>query len=735
VGNPPVLKVAINVPLSRLFDYLPPAGGRCPPPGARVRVPFGKQRQVGLVVAHSSGSSLPSSRIRRVLESLDDTPLLREEDLWLIRFTSDYYHHPVGEVAAAAIPALLRQGRPLNPILRHVAATDAASAFDIETLAKKAPRQAELLETLLDAGGNGIDVQTLAEQMPAWRRSFRALAGKALATEFDIRAQDPEPPPPREADPGPELNRDQRTALDEIRSVTGFHASILDGVTGSGKTEVYLHLIGETIDRGKQVLVLVPEIGLTPQLVARFRTRLGIEPALLHSGLSDLDRLRSWRQARNGDARLVVGTRSAVFTPMQDAGLIIVDEEHDHSFKQQEGLRYSARDLAIARAKHLGVPVVLGSATPTVEMLHHCEAGNYSHLRLPRRAGTAEPPAVRIVDLGRVASTDGLSEPLAEAISAHLAGSGQVLIYLNRRGFAPTLICPGCGHVAECSRCDARMTVHAKDRRLRCHHCGSSRPLDERCGECGAEMRPLGEGTQRLEDALQRRYPGRRIMRIDSDSTQRRGAMDEALRRATRGDTDILVGTQMLSKGHHFPQLTLVGIVNADQGLFGTDFRSDERLAQSIVQVAGRAGRESRVGEVIIQTAFPAHPFWQRLIDGGYARVAEDALAERRATNWPPFSRLALLRAAATRRGDAHAFLDVAARFVTGHAPDRVRVLGPVDAPMARRAGRYRAQLLLQTTDRRALHAVLRELRPMLEGDPIARKVRWSIDVDPVELF
>jgi primosomal protein N' (replication factor Y) len=735
VGNPPVLKVAINVPLSRLFDYLPPAGGRCPPPGARVRVPFGKQRQVGLVVAHSSGSSLPSSRIRRVLESLDDTPLLREEDLWLIRFTSDYYHHPVGEVAAAAIPALLRQGRPLNPILRHVAATDPASAFDIEALAKKAPRQAELLETLLDAGGNGIDVQTLAEQMPAWRRSFRALAGKALATEFDIRSQDPEPPAPRQADPGPELNRDQRTALGEIRSVTGFHASILDGVTGSGKTEVYLHLIGEILDRGKQVLVLVPEIGLTPQLVARFRTRLGIEPALLHSGLSDLDRLRSWRQARNGDAKLVVGTRSAVFTPMRDAGLIIVDEEHDHSFKQQEGLRYSARDLAIARAKHLDVPVVLGSATPTVEMLYHCEAGNYSHLRLPRRAGTAEPPGVRIVDLGRVASTDGLSEPLAEAIAAHLAGSGQVLIYLNRRGFAPTLICPGCGHVAECSRCDSRMTVHAKDRRLRCHHCGSSRPLDERCGECGAEMRPLGEGTQRLEDALQRRYPGRRIMRIDSDSTQRRGAMDEALRRATRGDTDILVGTQMLSKGHHFPQLTLVGIVNADQGLFGTDFRSDERLAQSIVQVAGRAGRESRIGEVIIQTAFPAHPFWQKLIEGGYPRVAQDALAERRAANWPPFSRLALLRAAATRRGDAHAFLDVAARFVTGHAPDRVRVLGPVDAPMARRAGRYRAQLLLQTTDRRALHEVLRELRPMLEGDPVARKVRWSIDVDPVELF
>jgi primosomal protein N' (replication factor Y) len=735
VANAPILKVAINVPLSRLFDYLPPAGADCPLPGARVRVPFGRQRQVGLVVAHARSSDLPQGKMRRVLEVLDDTPLLRDEDLWLIRFTSDYYHHPVGEVAAAAVPALLRQGRALNPLLRHVAATDTARGFDIEALAKKAPRQAELLEMLLDAGGNGIDVDTLAEQIPAWRRSFRALAGKALVAEFDLRADDPEPPRRGEAVAGPELNEDQQAALDKIRAVTGFHTSILDGVTGSGKTEVYLHLISETIAAGRQVLVLVPEIGLTPQLVARLRARLGFEPALLHSGLSDLERLRSWRQARNGDAKLVVGTRSAVFTPMRDAGLVIVDEEHDHSFKQQEGLRYSARDLAIARAKHLEIPVVLGSATPTLEVLHHCSTGNYTHLNLPRRAGTAQPPQLRIVDLGRAASTEGLSEPLAQAVTQHLAGSGQVLIYLNRRGFAPTLICSGCGHVAECSRCDSRMTVHAKDGRLRCHHCGSARPLDEHCGQCGAIMHPLGEGTQRLEEELVRRYPERQVVRIDSDSTQRKGAMDEALQRATRGDADILVGTQMLSKGHHFPKLTLVGIVNADQGLFGTDFRSDERLAQSIVQVAGRAGRESRVGEVIIQTAFPAHPFWQRLLEGGYSRVARDALEERRAANWPPFSRLALLRSAATRRNDAHAFLDVAAGFVARLSHGRLKVLGPVEAPMARRAGRYRAQLLLQSADRRALHEVLRELRPMLEADPAARRVRWSIDVDPVELF
>jgi len=735
VGNAPVLKVAVNVPLSRPFDYLPPAGGPCPEPGSRVLVPFGRQRQVGLVLARADGSDVPASKIRRAVESLDERPLLGAPDRWLISFTSDYYHHPIGEVAAAAMPTLLRHGRPLNPVLQCVAVTEAGLQFDIETLAKKAPRQAELLEALVDAGGNGIDVDTLTEQMPTWRRACKALAEKALVSRFEARADEPERPARIAGTPGPKLNDDQERALANIRSAGGFSASVLDGVTGSGKTEVYLHLIGDVLERDKQVLVLVPEIGLTPQLVARFRHRLGIEPVLLHSGLTDIERLNAWRRARSGDAKLVVGTRSAVFTPLPDAGLIIVDEEHDHSFKQHEGLRYSARDLAIARAKHLDIPIVLGSATPTLEMLQHCESGNYAHLVLPRRAGSAKPPVIRLVDLGRAASSEGLSEPLAAAIEKHLVADGQALLYLNRRGFAPTLICTACGHVAECTRCDSRMTVHASDRRLRCHHCGVARLLDETCGECGEAVRPLGEGTQRLEDVLRRRFPQHSITRIDSDSTQRKGAMDEALQQATLGEADILVGTQMLSKGHHFPKLTLVGVVNADQGLFGADFRSDERLAQSIVQVAGRAGRESRVGEVLIQTAFPAHPFWQRLIEGGYPGVARHALEERHVTHWPPFSRLALIRSAAHRRADAHAFLDVAAARVAATSAARIRVLGPVDAPMARRAGRYRAQLLLQSTDRRALHEILASLRPALEAEPVARKVRWSIDVDPVELF
>ena len=734
-SRPAILKVAVNVPLSRAFDYLPPAGCPAPQPGCRVRVPFGARRQVGVVLGHADASDLAPGRIRRCSEVLDDEPLLRPADLGLIRFTSDYYHHPIGEVVAAALPALLRQGKPLHPVVETVFATALAASMDAEALATRAPKQAELLETLRDAGGNGMEADELTALLPNWRRAATGLFAKGLIERGEARAADFDESLVPAGTPGPELNPEQQAACDRLRDSKGFAAFLIEGVTGSGKTEVYLRHMQDVIETGRQVLVLVPEIGLTPQLVSRLRKRLGIEPALLHSGLTDTQRLAAWRAARAGAARLVVGTRSAIFTPLQNAGLIIVDEEHDPSFKQQEGLRYSARDLAIVRAKRLDIPVVLGTATPTLEMIQHCRAGKYQHLVLPHRAGGARPPHIRLIDTGRTPATDGISEPLAAAIRRHLEAGGQTLIFLNRRGFAPTLICSGCGHVAGCERCDSRLTVHARRQQLRCHHCGHVRPLDERCSECGEAVRPLGEGTERLEDALRARFSGRRITRVDSDSMQRKGAMSDALDEAREGSADILVGTQMLSKGHHFPQLSLVGIVNADQGLFGTDFRSAERMAQSIVQVAGRAGRADRAGEVLIQTAFPDHPFWSTLIDGGYQRVAAEALAERETTRWPPFTRLALLRSAAHRHADAHAFLELARRAVEARADDSLRVLGPVDAPMARRAGRYRAQLLLQSANRGALHDALRELRPLLEQDPAARRVRWSIDVDPIELF
>ncbi|NND47279.1 MAG: primosomal protein N' [Woeseiaceae bacterium] len=730
-----MLNVAVNVPLSREFDYLPPGTGAPPAVGCRVLVPFGRRQQVGLVLGHSDQSSLPPGKIRRCDATIDESPLLAASDLRLIRFTSDYYHHPIGEVIAAALPALLRQGKALHPTVETIAVSDLGQSLDIEALAKRAPRQAELLEFLIDAGGNGIDADRLTEELPSWRRVAKALFEKGHIARFEVRSEDFDETLALPATDNLVLNDDQLRAVAALRTSDNFAAYLVDGVTGSGKTEIYLQRMRDMIEQGKQVLVLAPEIGLTPQLVARLRNRLGIEPALLHSGLTDIERLTAWRAARSGAAHLVVGTRSAIFTPLKNPGLIIVDEEHDHSFKQQEGLRYSARDLAIVRAKHLDVPVVLGTATPTLEMLQHCREGSYQHIRLPIRAGGAEPPVIRLIDTIRAPATDGISEPLREAINDHLETGGQALIFLNRRGFAPTLICASCGHVAGCDRCDSRLTVHAHSNQLRCHHCGAYRPLDTRCGECGESVKPLGEGTQRLEETLRARFPGHSITRVDSDSTRRKGAMHEVLEQATEGDADILVGTQMLSKGHHFPKLSLVGIVNADQGLFGTDFRSAERMAQSIVQVAGRAGRESRRGEVLIQTGFPEHPFWSTLITGGYSQVANDALAERAVTRWPPFTRLALIRSAAHRHDDALGFLEIARQSVADRADKTLRILGPVDAPMARRAGRYRAQLLLQSSDRQALQNLLRELRPALEQEPMARKVRWSIDVDPIELF
>ncbi len=729
---PSILQVAINVPLSRRFDYLAPAG-REVAVGARVLVPFGRRDQVGLVVGLANSSDVPREKLKAAKVVIDSAPILGPEDLWLCQFCNDYYHHPIGEVIAATLPKLLRLGKPLYPETDFLRATEAAETA-IGGLGR-APKQAELLTALLDAGDQGLSAESLAELMPAWRRVAKPLIEKGFAVRERSTAEDRQPAKDLEAVPGPALNEDQLKAIAAVGEADGFASILINGVTGSGKTEVYLHLIADVLKNNRQVLVLVPEIGLTPQLVNRFRRRLGVEPVLLHSGLNDTERLAGWRVARSNDARLIVGTRSAVFVPLARPGLIIVDEEHDASLKQQEGFRYSARDLAITRANRAGIPVVLGSATPTLEMLKHCDDGRYRRVDLPARAGGAEPPVLRLVDLSRSPGRDGLSDVLLSAIERHLEQNGQVLMFLNRRGFAPTLICCDCGHVAECRRCDARMTVHARDGELRCHHCGASRPIDRHCDDCGAQMRPLGEGTQKLEDILNAHFPGRAIRRIDSDSVQRKGSIGEALEQATAGDADILVGTQMLSKGHHFPKLTLVGVINADQGLFGTDFRSSERLGQSIVQVAGRAGREERRGEVLIQTAFPDNPFWEQLLQGGYDRIATEAMQEREQAHWPPFARLALIRASAHRQADALRFLESARRSAESAAEGRLRILGPVDAPMAKRAGRFRAQLLLQSHDRQALHRCLGRLRHQLEGDPEARKVRWSIDVDPVELL
>jgi primosomal protein N' (replication factor Y) len=480
-------------------------------------------------------------------------------------------------------------------------------------------------------------------------------------------------------------------------------------------------------------LVLVPEIGLTPQLVERFRTRLTVPVVTLNSAMTDVERLAAWRAARSGAAPVVIGTRSAVFVPLPRPGILIVDEEHDASYKQQEGFRYSARDLAVARAGRTGIPVVLGSATPSLESLANVAAGRYQRLLLPERAGKAGKPSIAVVDLRLHASRDGLSQPAVAAVGRHLEAGGQVLVYLNRRGYAPTLFCTTCGGMATCRHCDARMTVHLKDAMLTCHHCGANEPMAYACSGCGGELRPVGQGTERVEAALAQLFPGASQVRIDRDAVRKRGDLEKALARVASGEARILLGTQMLTKGHDYPGVTLVVVLDADQGLFGADFRASERLAQQIVQVAGRAGRGERRGEVLIQSAFPENPLLVSLVQEGYTAFARKALKEREEAGWPPFARLALLRADAPKQEAVFSFLD-RARSLTEDLGPGVRVLGPAAAAMERRAGRYRGQLLVESAHRASLQRMLSTWLQRLSKLKTPGGLRWSMDVDPVEL-
>jgi len=717
-----ILKVAVDAPLDTLFDYRGPDSAPPPAPGTRVRVPFGRRRPVGLVMALAESSELPPDRVKPIIEVLDSAPLFDEPLLRLLEWTARYYHEPPGLVVAAALPAPLRQGKALPEPPSRVTSRGPAPA----AMQQRAPKQAALLD-LLAAGPRRTDDPGLP---PGWRASATRLAARGLV-EFET---EPAAAAWTEALAGPTLNAAQASAVEKtIGALGSFSTQLLFGVTGSGKTEVYLSAAAECLRRGLQVLVLVPEIGLTPQLVQRFAARLAAPVAVLHSALPAGQRLAAWADAQSGRAAVVIGTRSAAFVPLARPGLIIVDEEHDPSLRQHEGLRYSGRDLAVMRAKLSGLPVVLGSATPSLETLRHAREGRYALARLPERPGTSTHPRITLVDLRRHPAVEGLSAPLLRAMEKHLEAGGQVLLFLNRRGFAPAMFCSSCGWVAECHHCDARYTWHRQATRLRCHHCGDETVLPAACPDCGADLRPVGEGTERLEDALARRFPEVAIARIDRDSTRRRGAVDRILDDVRDGKTRILVGTQMMAKGHDFPGVTLVGVINADQGLFGTDFRAGERLAQTLVQVSGRAGRADRPGEVLVQTSYPEHPLLQRLLDGGYEAFAEAALEEREAAGWPPYSHLGLLRAEAARPGAALRFLGACRAAL--RLPSGVMALGPAPAPMEKRGGRWRAQLLLQSAARPALHRALDELAALAPDLAESQGVRWFFEVDPQDLF
>ena len=727
-----ILEVAVAAPVMGVFDYLAPASVDAPLlVGQRLRVPFGRSTRMGWLVGSKAVSDLPAHRLRRVLSVLDTEPLLPPDLLGMLVWAARYYQHPLGEVLTAALPRALREGRDTaSGEMLWVLNAEGMSA-DPEVL-RRAPAQLRIYKALRDrpAPAAAADLEAVTS---TWRRAVAALGARGWVTvshaTVALPVADIAPDVP------PELTADQVRAVEQINAAQGFQCFLLDGVTGSGKTEVYLRGIERVLAAGKQSLVLVPEIGLTPQLLERFQRRFRVPVALLHSGLSDGERLRAFTAASDGTAAIVIGTRSAIFAPLQRPGLIVADEEHDPSYKQQEGWRYSARDLAVWRARELGVPLVLGSATPSLESIENARSGRYTRLVLPLRTGAAGQPRVSLIDLRQHIPREGLTQPLLAAICRHLDAGGQVLIYLNRRGFAPVLMCPDCGEVVECKRCDARMVLHQQRALLVCHHCGSERPVPAQCPACKAELKAVGQGTERLEQALAAAFPDQQIERIDRDTTRRRGEIERRLRRVRNEEARILMGTQMLTKGHDFPRVTLVGIVDADQGLFGSDFRSAERLAQSFIQVAGRAGRAEHPGEVCLQTMFPEHPLLRVLINEGYAQFATLALEERRQAGWPPFACLALLRAEASQRPQVFSFLQEAAALAREHAPAGLNVLGPASAPMERRAGRYRGQLLLQAGSRRALQRLLPAWREAVAGIEAQRLVRWSLDVDPVDLF
>jgi primosomal protein N' (replication factor Y) len=689
---------------------------------------------VGVVVGQSSTARVAVDRLKPISQVLDTEPVLDPSMLELLGWASAYYHHPLGEVIETALPKRLRAGHGQQVTGRRVwTLTPQGRALDPHTLTR-APRQAALLQRLGQAP-DGLDAERLSAIHTGWQRAMQGLKDKGLVQDRDSPCL--ETPTAQDPAPALDLNPHQRQAVEGVRRhLGGYSCFALDGVTGSGKTEVYLQIIETVIQDHRQAVVLVPEIGLTPQLVERFRRRLQVPLAILHSGLSDTERHCAWEMARRGRAPVVLGTRSAVFAPLARPGIIVVDEEHDSSYKQQEGFRYHARDLAVFRARRHDIPIVLGSATPSLETLYNVERGRYHRLVLPERTGSASHPTLEVIDVRRRPLEDGVCERLREEIATQLEAEGQILLFLNRRGFAPALICHGCGWIAPCPRCDAFLTLHAGHRHLRCHHCGSEQVLPKTCPQCGeADLRPVGQGTERVEQALSRWFPDTSVLRIDRDTTRRKGSMEARLEEIQRGEHQILVGTQMLSKGHDFPNVTLVGILDIDSGLYSTDFHAMERMAQLIIQVAGRAGRAERPGKVLLQTHQPEHPLLKTLLSGSYAAFAAAALAERRMAELPPYRHMAVLRAEAAHNPAPLQFLDAARGALPDPLPQGITVLGPAPAPMERRAGRYRALLLVSARSRRVLKALLDRWVEDIPGLAGARRVRWSLDVDPIDLY
>jgi primosomal protein N' (replication factor Y) len=725
-----IIRVGLDVPVARLFDYLG-ADAHEDDVGRRVLVPFGTRTVIGVILAIAEASAVPRGRLKAALRIFREGAPLSAEDLRLLNFASDYYHHALGAVVMNALPARQRRTRTPRRAAARYALTAAGDAADADELPARAIVQRRLFalfkqQRVLDHAAVGA----VAATAPA---ALKQLLARLWIEPAEHAAPSAPATAPGTVSQGPPLTAAQQEAVRAICARRdGFSAFLLLGVTGSGKTEVYLHAIDAVLRAGRQALLLVPEIALTPQLEAMVRGRFPDVPfTSLHSGLNESERLDHWLAAQSGRARILLGTRLAVFTPLSQLGLIIVDEEQDASYKQMDGLRYSARDLAIVRARQRGVPVVLGSATPALETYYNAETGRYQLLTLPQRINAA-PPHIACINTRDENVADGLSSRLRAAIAARLERGEQSLVFINRRGYAPVLMCHACGWLSNCHRCSAQLVLHLRDRQLRCHHCGHQSPIPQACPECGnAQLAPVGQGTQRVEAALAQHFPRARILRIDRDSTRPRHAWQAMRRQIHAREVDILVGTQILAKGHDFPHLNLVGVLNADSLLYSADFRAPERLFALLTQVAGRAGRGDAQGEVLIQTEFPQHPLYEALKKQDYAFFAQSLLAERRQAGFPPFVYQALLRAEAPKLETALDFLAHAAR--DGKAlTQRVMIYDAVPAGMVRLAGRERAQLLVQSDSRSELQSFLGAWCTKFADGPPSR-ARWSLDVDPIE--
>jgi primosomal protein N' (replication factor Y) (superfamily II helicase) len=675
--KPHILQVALDTPLDRVFDYAWTAesGAETPAAGQLVLVPFANREVVGLITGIADDTEVPADKLKTALAIRTQLQPLRAEWLALCSFAADYYQRPLGEVALPGIPKNLRVTSTVS----------------------------------LD-------------------RALKRLAGKDA---------------PHDASPSgmPVLNEGQRAAADAIASAEGFTPMLLYGVTGSGKTEVYLqaaaHILAKPGNEAAQVLILIPEINLTPQLEGNVRARFpGVSVVTLHSGLAEGERLQSWLAAHLGTARIVLGTRLAVLASLPSLKLIIVDEEHDPSYKQQEGLRYSARDLAVWRARQLDIPLVLGSATPSLETWHHAQTGRYRKIELRERAvPDAVLPTVRLIDLERDKPSEGLTSTLVSAVKRRLERGEQSLLFLNRRGYAPVLSCDACGWISNCPRCTAFMVLHKPEHRLRCHHCSLEQRIPRSCPTCGnVDLQPLGRGTQRIEEGLQQVFPQARILRIDADSTRLKGSAQAAFEAVHRGDVDILIGTQMVAKGHDFRRLTLVGVLNPDTALFSHDYRASERLFAQLMQVSGRAGRaaqkeDGNAAEVLIQTRYPQHPLYAAITAHDYDRFAQGLLEERQQAGLPPFLYQALLRAEAKELQIALDFLQEAADMMQ---PPGITINSPIPMTLTRVANVERAQLLVESPSRPALQAFLKTWMAGLRD--LKSRVKWSLEVDPVDI-